>query len=232
MPLIKLVHPFEHCRFGLWQISEDESYFESKLPLSDVEKSELAPIKGIRRLEWWAARWLLHLITGEKQRLPLAKDAFSKPFFPNQNHLLCSLSHSQGIVGAMLLEIPNSDEAIQCGCDIQVETSKMTRIAPRFLHLTEQEWVQQQNASEQPDLLHLFWTAKESVYKAHGIKLLDFSDHIRVSQFQWDADTMSGSSKGAILKPGFEQSFTLFHEKSPLENGELFWTVCINRHPL
>ncbi len=81
MPLLLTTHPFPDTAFGLWQIAEEEAFFRDEMPLTAAEETELAKLKNIRRMEWLASRWLLHKLTGAPQRLPLAKDAFSKPFF-------------------------------------------------------------------------------------------------------------------------------------------------------
>ncbi|HAD12651.1 MAG TPA: hypothetical protein DCF33_09450, partial [Saprospirales bacterium] len=105
MPLLLVSKPFPNASFGLWQIAEEEDYFRADLPLSKDEETEFARHQNpLRRLEWLAGRWLLHKLTDEPERLPLAKDAFSKPFFPENQHLGCSLSHSKGTVGVLIVD--------------------------------------------------------------------------------------------------------------------------------
>jgi phosphopantetheinyl transferase len=216
MPLLLLSHPLPGASFGLWQITEAESFFREGLPLSPGEERELAPLKDIRRQEWLAVRWLLHQVTGHKIRLPLAKDAFSKPFFPGHEHLTCSLSHSHGIVGALLGGT---------GCDIQVILEKTLRLAPKFLNATEQRFVDAQPAAYLSDLIHIFWTAKESLYKAYGLKALDFRAHMHLEPFDWDGQ--KGNANGKVEKGEFSQTYRLQFEKIRLEDGrELIWTVC------
>jgi phosphopantetheinyl transferase len=169
-------------------------------------------------------------MTGAPQRLPLAKDAFSKPFFPENQHLACSLSHSHGIVGAFILnnqQTTNNQQQITCGCDIQVLVPKMPRLAPKFLNLKESKFVQKHTASAQYDLFHVFWTAKESLYKAYGLKALDFRAHLRVEPFKWKENT--GTAKGWVEKEDFRQAYRLHFEKIflPGDAGELVWTVCL-----
>lgn len=240
MPLLFSRHPFPQATFGLWQIAEDEAFFRADLPLSVAEEVEFARLKGIRRQEWLAARWLLHKLTGESIRLPLAKDAFSKPFFPDNEHLSCSLSHSHGIVGA-LLRSTRSDgfrrvnpaarsslsrwSGVGGGCDIQMMVEKMTRLAPKFLSDEEAAFVAGHNPVARFDLLHIFWTAKESLYKAYGLKALDFRAHLRLEPFDWDG--IKGEGLGRIEKDVFRQPYRLWFEKLQLPDGqELVWTVC------
>lgn len=232
MPLLLTTHPFPDTTFGLWQIAEEEAFFREELPLSPEEEAEMSRLRNpLRRHEWLAGRWLLHKLTGAPQRLPLAKDAFSKPFFPENQHLACSLSHSHGTVGALVFHPPLLAPHLSlltpsCGCDIQVLVEKMPRLASKFLNLEEEEFVASHAASTQFDLLHVFWTAKESLYKAYGLKSLDFRAHLRVEPFEWREHR--GATRGWVEKNDFRQAYQLQFEKIILpDSGELVWTVCL-----
>ena len=219
MPLLLTTHPSAGTIFGLWQITEEEYFFRRELPLSEAEENELARLKNIRRLEWLASRWLLHKLTGAPQRLPLAKDAFSKPFFLDKPDLYCSLSHSHGIVGALLAEQ-------NVGCDIQVLMGKMPRLAAKFLNERETAFVAPFSPQQQFDLFHIFWTAKESLYKAYGLKELDFRAHLHVEPFDWAE--AAGHTRGWVIKEAFRQEYQLIFGKIDLpDSGELVWTVCL-----
>ena len=218
MSLLITTHPFPDTTLALWQIAEPESVFKEELPLSAAEEQELSALQQLRRLEWLSSRWLLHKITGAQQRLPLAKDAFSKPFFLDQPDLYCSLSHSQGIVGA-LTSVQN------CGCDIQVLVEKMPAIARKFLGEAEATFVAQFPESVRFELYHLFWTAKESLYKNYGIKALDFRKNIFVYALEWDG--FSGQAKAGIEKNDFRQHYQLRFGKVDLDHGALIWAVCL-----
>jgi 4'-phosphopantetheinyl transferase len=229
MPLLFTRHPFPGATLGVWQILEEEDFFRVDLPLSAAEEAEFALHKGVRRLEWLAGRWLLHKLTGAPQRIPLAKDAFSKPFFPENQQLACSLSHSRGLVGALLIEQPGDAEFHNAyGFDIQLFVPKMTALAQKFLSEPERMFVDQYDPARQFELLHLFWTAKESLYKAYGLKQLDFRGHIHVADFPWDGQ--SGTAHAMIKKGLYEQRFKLWFERFDLsqeeDNQAFIWTVC------
>lgn len=234
MPLLFSRHLFSDSTFAVWQIAEPESVFETGMLLTPEEALDVSLLKGLRRAEWWASRWLLHRLTGGGQRLPLAKTAFSKPFFLDRPDLYCSLSHSHGTIGALL-----SDQ--NCGCDLQVYVEKMRKIAPRFLHPEEAEWVSQYSMPVQMDLMHLFWTMKEALYKTYSLKALDFKDHIRIGPFDWDG--YEGKCIGHIRKGDFKQQYWLIFGKNSLnsledgsepENNQpdipYYWTVCTEKN--
>lgn len=218
MALLLTTHPFPDTTFGLWQIAEHESVFKDELPLTRAEERELSGLQHLRRLEWLSSRWLLHKITGAQQRIPLAKDAFSKPFFLDQPDLFCSLSHSHGVVGALTA-------TQNCGCDIQVLVDKMPRIAAKFLGEEEADFVAGFPKHVQFELFHLYWTAKESLYKTYGIRALDFRAHIFVRQLTWDGH--AGAAMGTIQKDDFLQHYQLQFGRVDLEAGALVWAVCL-----
>ncbi len=222
MPLLFLIHPDPAATFAAWHITEEEAFFYTHTELSKEEQSEFDTLKGPRRLEWLAARWLLHHISGREVRLPLAKDAFSKPFFPGAGHLACSLSHSHGIVGALLVDSGRSD----CGCDIQVLVEKMPRLAYKFLRPEEDKFIRNHSGEEQFVLQHLFWTAKESLYKSYGLKALDFREHLQVLSFRWDG--RRANTQGIVQKGDIRQQYRLFSALvRPDEAPAFTWTVCL-----
>ncbi len=218
MALLRSTQPFPGTTLGLWHIAEPETFFKEALPLSIAEAQEMTDMQQKRRLEWLSSRWLLHKITGSTHRLPLAKDAFSKPFFLDQPDLYCSLSHSQGVVGALI-------SAQNCGCDIQVLVEKMPRLASKFLGEAEFDFVAKFPESVRFELYHLYWTAKESLYKTYGLKALDFRKNIFVEDVEWDGQT--GKANGVIEKNDFWHNYQLRFGKLELETGALIWAVCL-----
>jgi 4'-phosphopantetheinyl transferase len=220
MPLLLSQHPFPGSAFAVWQIAEEAAFFRDELPLSAEEEAEFVLLKGLRQMEWLAGRWLLHRLSGEAQRLPLAKTAFSKPFFLDRPDLFCSLSHSHGIVGALLSDVNG-------GCDLQMLVEKMPKIAPKFLSTGESRFVEKHTPHHQFDLMHLIWTAKEALYKAWGLKELDFRTDLHIQAFEWNGS--EGASTGLVRKGENRQVYQLCFEKRalPEDAGAFVWTVCM-----
>lgn len=217
------------AKIAVWKIEEDENFFLKKMRLSPDEQADVTSLRGIRKLEWLACRWLLHELTGFDLRLPLAKDAFSKPFFEEKENLVCSLSHSRGVVAAMFCDLDDLPadrrEGFSCGCDLQLLVEKMEKIAPKFTRTDEFEWLERQPASRRLDLLHFFWTAKESLYKAWGKKELDFRGHLRLSDFRGKKREIE--SRGWIEKGEVRLVFEVFSEKFGVsEVGDFVLTWC------
>ncbi|MCS7037029.1 MAG: 4'-phosphopantetheinyl transferase superfamily protein [Saprospiraceae bacterium] len=210
--------------FGVWHIVEEEEFFRQHLHLTTAEEADLARYKGLRRREWLAVRYLLHLLTGNGDRWTLDKDAFAKPFFSDKNGLYCSLSHSKGLVGALLADTP-------AGCDLQVLTDKMPQLASRFLHEEETDFVRTFATDIQLELQHIFWTAKESLYKAYGLKALDFRQHLRIEPFDWSGG--NGETTGWVCKQLPFQSYQLYFEKPTPRPAipSFVWAVGLQTQP-
>ncbi len=186
-------------RLAIWEIEESEDWYLSQLQLNTNEKNRLASIRGSRRLEWLAGRWLLHVLSGEEKRLAIVVDDFGKPFLKGKSDWI-SLSHSHQRVAAIISNQP-------VGIDIQFLVEKIKRIAGKFLRKEEAESLEENVEIEQ---LHVYWGAKESLYKAYGKKQLEFRDHIFVTPFAYKEQ---GTLKGKVIKEDFKADYSIFYEK-------------------
>ncbi len=200
MPIIFQKEFLPDGELGLWKIEENESYFLEKLDLSDVELEFLSTIKGHRKLEWLAGRYLVHYLSGRDVRALCLKDEFGKPYLKNSLYDI-SISHSREI--AAVIAAPRL-----VGVDIQKVVEKIERIAEKFMRREELESLQ---AHSRLDHLHVYWGAKESLYKAYGRKQLDFKDHILIEPFYYEE--FGGVCKGYVFKDDFEGSFNIHYQK-------------------
>ena len=160
---------------GAWAIQEDFEWFASRLVLTSVEIEEVDKLAERSRLDWMATRYLIHLFTGSTKRVSGAKDVFGRPYHPGTNYHL-SLSHTKGYGAAIL-----STEAT--GIDIQSWDHRMHRVAHKFVNEEEQAWIE---GPDQDAYQHVLWGAKESLYKAHGRRQLNFLTNLHCEAFEYD----------------------------------------------
>ncbi len=195
---------------AIWQVQEEESFFWQQLDLQAAEAEELAPLKGRRRLEWLACRYLVHemlLAQGIEDRVPVLKDEFGKPhLWGTPFHL--SFSHSHDLVAVILARAPT-------GIDIQRLVAKIEVLAHKFMRPEELASLRPETRLEH---LHFYWGAKEALYKAHGRRQLDFKEHIFIQTFDYQT---VGRCVGKIAKDGEEWDFDVFFEK--MEDYVLVW---------
>ena len=180
MPLI-LKKEEDRLSFAVWKVEESLSFFQNKMDLSPAEKEETQNFSPARLLEWYAARYLLALLHGQKQRVPLHKDKYGKPFFADKNTNL-SISHSGDMVAAAL-------SPYHTGIDLQIISEKVKSIKNKFLSPDELDFCDD-------DLLCLnkMWTIKEALYKAYGKKGLIFKENIKIPYFFRDKNGYIGNA--------------------------------------
>jgi len=184
---------------ALWRITEPEAWFLAGLELTVREMEQLAGIKGRKRVEWLAVRYLTHELSGMAARSPILKDSCGKPYLAQQG-LHLSISHSGELAAAMLAQLP-------AGIDIQRPVEKIERIAHKFLRPEEDACL-----SKTHRLLHLhvYWGAKEALYKAYGRRELDFRAHIAIEPFHFDPE--GGAFAGKVEKDTFAAQYNLRYE--------------------
>jgi phosphopantetheinyl transferase len=187
------------AELAIWRIEESEEWFQKQLILSDLELRQLENIKGYRRLEWLAVRYLTGQLLGGQSGAML-KDEFGKP------HLLhvplqMSVSHSNGLAATILAKTLT-------GIDIQKIVPKIERIAHRLLREEERAVLQPETRVEH---LHVYWGAKECLYKAYGRRELDFRTHVLIEPF--DFDLQNGCCTGWVIKDNFDAKFDIHYQK-------------------
>lgn len=189
---------------GLWHIRETEAFFREELQLTEAEKRYIDGVKGHRRIESLAVRYLLHLMSGRKIRGACRKDAFGKPFLEDSPFHI-SISHTTD--WAAVIAAP-----VIVGIDVQRYVPKIDQLAPKFMRETEFESLQPDSRLEH---LHVYWGAKEALYKAYGRRQLDFKSNILIDPFVYDP--AGGTFTGQIEKDDYRQLFQL--EYHLIEDG-------------
>ena len=198
MPLLFQKQIAAETKLGIWEITETEDFFLSSLNLIASETEQLAILKGRRRLEWLAARYLTHQLMGTANRIPFLKDEFGKPHLSGTN-LHISISHSHDLASAII-----SSKLV--GIDIQKIVPKIERIAHKFLTAEE---IQNLHVDKRIIHLHIYWCAKEAIYKAYGRKKVDFCNEIKIPSFSPDHD--QSQFPGFLLKNSLKTPFQLHY---------------------
>ncbi len=159
-------------------------------------------LRDRKKIEWLASRWLLHELLGnENDRQVCLKDEHGKPYLEGSSQHI-SLSHSQNQVAVII-----SKKCI--GIDIQRVTKKIECIAPKFMRPEE---INSLRKDEQYlEHLHVFWGAKECLYKAYGRRGLDFRKHIFVTPFLYTVP--HGECEGRVENDVFSAQYRIFFEK-------------------
>jgi 4'-phosphopantetheinyl transferase EntD len=157
----------ETIRLAIWRIEEGEDFFLARVPL---KKEVSHPYK---RLQHLAGRYLLPLLFSD---FPLAEIEVAdthKPFIPGELYHF-SISHCGNYAAAI------ASSKARVGIDIELETPRIQSIAPKFLSAGEKKMVEEWAGMDlmHLQLLTLFWSAKEAIYKWHGSRQMDFKEHM------------------------------------------------------
>jgi len=200
MPLIIDREIGGHTRLAVWNAQEGNAYFKRSMKMTSSEKSAYLLMKSHRQREWMTSRFLLHYISDDKNRTPILKTEYGKPYRKNNDRHI-SISHSKDKVAVII-----SDKTV--GIDIQNEVGKITRIQHKFISDAERARLDEENLIP---YYHVFWGAKESMYKAYGTKELDFKDHMHLYPFRFFKDQIE--IKGWVKKEKIFQSYDVYAEK-------------------
>lgn len=178
MPFLRQWQTSPQSVAGIWEVTESEEFFRDAMAAINGGKIFPVPERSHprRRLEHLAGRYLLQAIRPGFPLSDIYTDAWEKPRLPN-NVLYFSISHSLPYVMA---QVSASGE---CGVDIQCFHPRIRLLAGKFLSKREQELF-----GDDPALLTMAWSIKESAYKWNGGRGIDFIGHLRIMKLVEETD--------------------------------------------
>ena len=173
MPAINITKLSESFIWGIWKIEENAKELFGMLGKESAEElHNLSSIKAPHtQLESLGARVMLKTLLREidEKYTGIWKDKHRKPHLLN-SPMHISISHCFPYATAII------DKNKQVGIDIEQEQEKLTKVKSKYLNKDEISFV-----GNRLDLLCKYWSAKEAVYKANGMKTVSLRDHIMVS---------------------------------------------------
>lgn len=183
----------------IWQSNERLPDLFQSVSLADDEKKQLASFRSeSRKREWLTVRNALKGLG-----IPDAKivyDTFGKPHLESGKSI--SISHSNEFVAVMI------SESGRIGIDIEVLHERIKKLSQKFIGEKEKTDIGEEIAIEK---LHVYWGAKEVLYKIHGIGGIDFKKDLFVQSFQY---TDFGILHASILKINSERDVNIYWERS------------------
>lgn len=168
MPLIQFIKT-DSAKIGIWDISEQEAFFSKRIKLG---KKVQHPHK---RLQHLAARYLLTELEPDFPVNEIQIAPSNKPFLPG-NSFHFSLAHVDDYAAAIV----SRDDRV--GIDVEKISSKVKRVASKFLNEDELSFVNKEHSLAH---LTLCWCAKESVFKWDGNGGIDFREYIHLQPFSF-----------------------------------------------
>lgn len=197
MPIVRKIYIGNHGLLGVWKIDEPVEELLSMIRFSNGDKATFERFKNkSRQAHWLSYRLAIRQLLGDPIELEFYYDEFGKLHFKNHDYNL-SVTHS-GDYSAVIL---NSNHYV--GIDIEKISDRINNVLLKFLSVEELKHVDENN----PKLLTLLWSAKETLYKLFGTGDLVFDKNILLDPIE-DLEE-NGSFKGRIVKENFEKEYIL-----------------------
>ena len=189
MPFLKEFIINHNTKIKLWKLKLGElNYCELDEYDSDLIESKK---NKIAKQQFLAVRKTLQL---ENPGYRIRYDKSGKPSINSDSNI--SISHSN-LMAAVVFS--GSSKA---GIDIELKNSKIINIQNKFLNESEKLKVK---FHSDVDYLTMIWTAKESIYKALGIKGVSFSDDISIKNIS------NNKGEGYYARGNEKYKFDLFY---------------------
>ena len=175
MPLFYQHTINEDTKLAVWKIEEPENFFLTKAPL---QANITHPQK---RLQHLAARYLLQYLFPNFPYSQILIAPTHKPFLPNKQYYF-SLSHSGNYAAAIV------SAKHQVGIDIEIASTKVLKVAHKFLNETEilnfkLPTHNLQFTTYNLQLTTLLWSSKETMLKWCGNNSIDFKKNLLLQYF-------------------------------------------------
>lgn len=210
MPVVFRKRIGAHTELGIWKIEEDAGQLYRRLQLDEREKAVFDSFRNQhkRSLHWLGSRVLLRSMLDTDRFINLKIDEYRKPYLVNFPHHI-SISHSYDYAAVMV----SQDGPV--GIDIEQISSKIRKIAPRFLLPGELSFIDPGNSTAH---LYACWSAKEAIYKWYGKGSLAFLGGILLHPFPLEKE---GRILADVFPNGTQQELEVTYKE--FEGYMLAW---------
>ena len=162
---------------GVWKIEEGDGwYFDNPLHTGEL-LNRVERYKSVqRKLQAIAVPILIDTLLPGESNLEFVYSDNNQPLFVEAPYKL-SITHSGNMVAVLV------SGKTEVGVDIQRQTSKVERIAHKFMNNQEKIDYDKVPDSGKLHYLNVLWGAKESMFKLYGKGGLDFRENLLVNAF-------------------------------------------------
>lgn len=190
---------------GVWEMDDHVETIANELATIPNQTS-VPSLK--RKKEYVATRLLMDVMYAGAE---IKYRESGKPYLLNSDTNI-SISHSKNLVCILLNKI-NS-----IGIDVQFVSERINRLKEKFLSDAELSQLPQTNKTE---ALHVYWCAKEALYKSGGQEYADFKKCLHIHSFGL---SQAGKIKGTMRLNDRQTEVQLLYEKT----GEYFLVYTID----
>ncbi len=208
MPML-IQQDLRTCTFGLWKIDEPAAFFESRISYRALASQHE------KKTQQLASRMVLYSLHEEFPFDKVVVEERGKPVLKG-NPFHFSLSHCKGHAAAIVS--PHHE----VGIDVEEISARVLNIEKKFLHLEELGLVSGYSEARRTEVLTLFWSVKETVYKWWGKGGLDFTKHILIR-------SVEGEHAGSVMVHFAPLPSSILHVQF-LRKGPLWLTFLCKDH--
>ena len=172
MPLFYQHNINQSAKLAVWKITEPEDFFLEKVTI----QKEITHLH--KRLQHLAGRYLLQILDSGFPLHLIEISETKKPLLVNGKWHF-SISHCGDFAAAII------SETRSVGIDVELVTPKIEAVKKRFLSEKELNLIEVKNRElpiTQHELITLFWSAKESIFKWYGKGNLSFKNNMRLHE--------------------------------------------------
>jgi phosphopantetheinyl transferase len=199
MPLFYQHNINDSTKLAVWHITENEDFFLEKVT---IKKEVMHPHK---RLQHLAGRYLLQILHPDFP-LHLIEIAESKKPLLSNGKFHLSISHCGDYAAAII------SEKKPVGIDVELITPKIELVKNKFLNESEINL----STANNHQLLTLFWSSKEAIFKWYGKGEVSFKRNIILDQLSLKDNE------------GFIKAHFIKEERSDLKIGfRFFGKLCL-----
>lgn len=185
-------------RLGIWKIEETEDFFKGNVP---QHRDVTHPHK---RLQHLAGRFLLQFLAPDFPYELVQIADTRKPFLADERYHF-SISHCGDYAAAIV------SRSARVGIDIEIPVTRLLDISQKFLSGEEQARFHLARLKEENlERLTALWSAKEAIYKWHGLGGLDFKQDMPLFP------TTGNSTVNCVFRPTGQELKVEIHTLSPL----------------
>jgi len=158
---------------AIWIITESLNELLTLVKLTNSETIKFKTfLREKRKKEWLATRCLLQTLS-EYQNETITYNQDGKPHLSNGSYI--SISHTKGFVAIIINDI------LPVGIDIQTSRKNINKGLELFLSTQE---VDQLGKVDTETKLHIYWCAKEALYKYIGKKETSIPVDLFIEKFE------------------------------------------------
>lgn len=166
MPVL-VSEKFDSFSICLWDIQEDDAFFRKQFNFTpSASHASIA-------LQQWGSRMALKTLEPDFPFQHVQKNEYQRPYLTD-NSFQFSFSHCSGFGAAAISRIHS------IGIDVEKVSERVLKLLPRFLNERERKFIQDLSLEDRVRISTLFWSIKESAFKALGRPGVDFKGDIQI----------------------------------------------------